>query len=178
MIQTAFFNEEESIPVDLDGLLPMKLEDVIPDKNIVPNKYIIYPKGGHHPFYKVPDTFPKYQQMIWPHITSTTTLNGIIRVKKLRPDFGKTERYPRLTFITNNDKTWDTSIHILFAKAWIPNPENKPYVCHQDDNFTNFLLENLKWGTASENNKGKIRRRPDTMEDKYLSYVNKGVIKS
>ena len=48
---------------------------------------------------------------------------------------------------------------------------------HINDDSTNFLIENLKWGTASENNRGKIRRAPDTMEQKYQDLVNKGIIK-
>ena len=68
-------------------------------------------------------------------------------------------------------------IHILVAKAFIPNPENKPQVLHVNDDPTNYLIENLKWGTRGENMKGKRRRSPDTLEQKYLNLVNKGVIK-
>ena len=48
---------------------------------------------------------------------------------------------------------------------------------HLDDNPTSYLIENLKWGTASENSRGKKMRNPDTLEQKYLNLVNKGVIK-
>ena len=48
---------------------------------------------------------------------------------------------------------------------------------HLNDDSTNYLIENLKWGTGSENNRGKIRKRPDTMEQKYLNLVNKRIIK-
>ena len=172
MIQTSFFDEEK-IFIDSNGLKPVKLEDVEPDKDIVLNRYIIYPSGGYHPFYGVPNTFKRYQEKIWPYFTSGSSFG----IKMLRPDFGKTERYPRLNFQTTTN-SWDTSIHILIAKAWIPNPNNKPYVCHNNDNTTDFLVNNLTWGTASENNKGKIKKRKDTMEDKYLSFLNKGVIQS
>ena len=40
----------------------------------------------------------------------------------------------------------------------------------------NYLIENLKWGTPSENNKG-TSKRPDTMEQKYQNLVDKGIIK-
>lgn len=42
-------------------------------------------------------------------------------------------------------------VHILVAKAYIPNPNNYPIVMHKDDNKTNPNVSNLKWGTISEN---------------------------
>ena len=42
-------------------------------------------------------------------------------------------------------------IHIMVAKAFIPNPENKPFVCHKDNNKSNPNVSNLYWGTRKEN---------------------------
>lgn len=39
----------------------------------------------------------------------------------------------------------------LVAMAWIPNPENKPFVCHKDNVPTNNHYKNLYWGTQKEN---------------------------
>lgn len=42
-------------------------------------------------------------------------------------------------------------IHRLVAKAFLPNPMNFPVVRHMDDNRTNNVVENLKWGTQRDN---------------------------
>ena len=69
-------------------------------------------------------------------------------------------------------------LHRLVASAWIPNPKNKPFVMHIDNNSTNYLIGNLKWGTGSENTQGKSFRAPDTMKQKYQNLVNNGIIKN
>ena len=39
----------------------------------------------------------------------------------------------------------------LEAMVYIPNPGNKPFVCHIDNNPLNNYYKNLYWGTQSEN---------------------------
>lgn len=42
-------------------------------------------------------------------------------------------------------------VHLLVAKAHIPNPENLPIINHEDGDGTNNDARNLKWGTQAYN---------------------------
>lgn len=72
--------------------------------------------------------------------------------------------YRTLTLWYNKNKH-TFSIHRLVAMAFIPNPNNLPFVLHNDNNKLNCHYSNLRWGTASENvqqaHDDGIARNPD-----------------
>lgn len=72
--------------------------------------------------------------------------NKLIKFLNLTP----TGRYTILSFYKKGVRK-SMTVHRLVAKAFIPNPDNKPMVNHRDGNGHNNRIDNLEWCTHSEN---------------------------
>ena len=70
--------------------------------------------------------------------------------KKLKPNT-VTKGYQMVKLYMDNGKKRNASVHRLVAEAFIPNPDNKPEVNHNDGNKKNNHVDNLEWVTGSEN---------------------------
>lgn len=64
--------------------------------------------------------------------------------------------YKHIT-LTINKKAKSCRVHRLVATAFIPNPENKPYVNHIDGIRSNNNVTNLEWVTPAENTQHAVR---------------------
>ena len=89
--------------------------------------------------------------------------------KEMRP-YTTYKGYLRLR-LTKNGKGKQFQIHRLVAEAFIPNPENKPYIDHintdrtdntvwlNEDGSINYEKTNLRWATNKENCNNPISRQ-------------------
>lgn len=89
-----------------------------------------------------------------------------------------------LTYTLNNRGYYSAGIrrktlmvHRLVALAFIPNPEQKPFVNHIDGNKLNNHVSNLEWCTVQENNlharQTGLNKQPVGYKIKYQSDLSK-----
>lgn len=57
----------------------------------------------------------------------------------------------RRVYLSNKNQHKGFAVHRLVADAFIPNPDNKPFVNHKDGNRRNNHYQNLEWCTGKEN---------------------------
>ncbi len=81
---------------------------------------------------------------------------------KIYKDYGNNMMYPKANFInkyngylycgiTYPEGQKQRRVHILVAESYLPNPNNYPVVMHMDNNKANPNVNNLQWGTVSQN---------------------------
>ena len=100
-----------------------------------------------------------------------------IKGKNIKPHTNGNSRYLRAA-LCNNGKIKYENIHRLVAKAFIPNPENKPEVNHKDENPSNNFIDNLEWMTSKENSNygtGHLRAILNTNFDSIKAKTSKPI---
>lgn len=95
-------------------------------------------------------------------VSTLGRVKSIERTIVMRNGFSKTIResirkqevirgYLVVDLYDENGKRKNFQVHRLVATAFIPNPQNLPYVNHKDENKLNNCVNNLEWCTASYN---------------------------
>jgi hypothetical protein len=71
----------------------------------------------------------------------------------------------------------DVRVHRIVALAFIPNPENKPEVNHDDGDRQNNAISNLFWATSLENNQHAARTglKPRLFTNQEVRLIRAGV---
>jgi hypothetical protein len=92
---------------------------------------------------------------------------GRIRSKRRIKIQGDYNGYKKVR-LSKKSRQLTKQVHRLVAKAFIPNPENKPFVNHKDLNRSNNNVNNLEWVTHQENvNHADVRSRYDLWSHTY-----------
>lgn len=94
--------------------------------------------------WKVIDEFPNYSICNDGRVRNDKT--GRIRKHTLT-----SHGYMIISFKKEDGSTKQIFVHRLMAMAFIPNPENKPFIDHINRDKSDNRLENLRWVTTSEN---------------------------
>lgn len=87
------------------------------------------------------------------HVYSNTYANKVGEVI-LKHDTSA-RGYHRITLFKDKQKT-RVRVHRLVAEAFIPNPENKPYIDHINTDVNDNKVTNLRWSTPKENSNNAI----------------------
>jgi hypothetical protein len=83
--------------------------------------------------------------------------------------------YYRVSLYKNNNSKHFT-IHRLVGIHFIPNPDNKPWIDHIDNNKLNNSIDNLRWASIQENQQNKSKQKNTSSIYKGV-YFNKGMNK-
>ena len=80
--------------------------------------------------------------------------NGMFYPKKASVNNHNGYMYVGITYYKDgNFYNKSRRLHKVLAETYLPNPNNYPVVMHLDNNKQHNTIDNLKWGTVSENTK-------------------------
>ncbi len=97
--------------------------------------------------------------------------DGRLMSEKTGSFYKGTVRNGYLSFDLNwKGKRYSRSQHRLVAEAFIPNPNNLPYVHHINNNRLDNSIENLQWVSISENNLKKNKKPSGKDHTDYQEY--------
>lgn len=112
------------------------------------------PVGGYEGLYEVSNLgrVRSVERYIFDHGLETERYVPSTVLKPWRSSHKtKDHVYYQMVTLCRNGKIKRVGVHRLVAKAFIPNPLNKPQINHIDGNPQNNNVKNLEWVTNGEN---------------------------
>lgn len=88
------------------------------------------------------------------------------RILKTKARVGKGTIQYAIVALCKNGNIHAQSVHRLVAKAFVPNPDNKPFVDHIDTDPSNNRADNLRWVTQHENALNPLTREHNSRSKK------------
>ncbi len=111
------------------------------------------------------DGYLNYQVSWWGRVVNTKT-GRILKAGRSSPGY--------LTVaLCREGKQKSYSVHVLVAREWVPNPDNKRCVDHADGDRFNNHHENLRYATRSENNRNSQKHKDGSSVYKGVSFEKK-----
>lgn len=96
------------------------------------------------------EDFPNYEVSDFGNVRNSNT-GKILKPRPIVKNEGKYTCYDVNLYNDTRTQGFHHKIHRLVAKAFIPNPDNKPDVDHIDADTSNNKVSNLRWATQTEN---------------------------
>ena len=96
------------------------------------------------------ENFPNYEVSDFGNVRNNNT-GQELKPRPIVKNEGKYTCYDVCLYNGTRSLGFHHKIHRLVAKAFIPNPDNKPDIDHIDGDTSNNKITNLQWATASEN---------------------------
>lgn len=123
----------------------------------------LYPPGAEHDISEewkpCPDFETKYLISNYGNIKSIGSYNTCKKKGFLHQYKKKGRNGYMQVCLYDKNKTLTVEVHILVAKAFLPNPNNFPMVNHIDEDKTNNKVTNLEWCTNKYNIRYSIGKK-------------------
>jgi hypothetical protein len=101
--------------------------------------------------WKIVDEFPDYEVSTFGRVRRLTAARGAQQGRVLKAALNRAGGRLRVQLGNSSGTQYSRYVHRLVAKAFIPNPDDKPEVNHVKQPKTNNDVTNLEWNTKKEN---------------------------